>query len=86
MTWYLFLRSLGITVNTKTKARGHQGFYLKNRIDISANIDYKRKIEVLIHEFTHYIHSKIDTDIHKTHGTLDKLFPNADIKKLRKNF
>ena len=42
-----FLRSLGITVNTKTKARGHQGFYLKNRIDISANIDYKRKIEVL---------------------------------------
>ena len=77
-----FLRSLGITVNTKTKARGHQGFYLKNRIDISANIDYKRKIEVLIHEFTHYIHSKIDTDIHKTHGTLDKLFPNADIKKI----
>ena len=77
-----FLRSLGITVNTNTKARGHQGFYLKNRIDISSNIDYKRKIEVLIHEFTHYIHARIEPDIHKNHGTLEKLFPNSDIKKI----
>lgn len=77
-----FLRSLGLTVNTKTKARGHQGFFLKNRIDISSNIPYKRKIEVLIHEFTHYVHSKIDPSVFKNHGSLGPLFPEADIAKI----
>ncbi len=77
-----FLRSLGLTVNTKTKARGHQGFFLKNRIDISSNIPYKRKIEVLIHEFTHYVHSKIDSSVFKNHGSLEPLFPDADIAKI----
>ena len=33
-----YLRSLGIEVHTTTGARGHQGFCLKNRIDISKNI------------------------------------------------
>lgn len=78
-----FLRSLGLTVKTNTKARGHQGFFLKNRIDISASIPYKRKIEVLIHEFTHYIHAKIDPEVFKNHGTLESLFPGADIKKIQ---
>lgn len=77
-----YVRSLGVTVNTTTKARGHQGFFLQNRIDISANIAAARKIEVLIHEFTHYIHSKIDTNITKNHGQLEKLFPDADIPRL----
>lgn len=77
-----FVRSLGLCVNTKTKARGHQGFFLQNRIDISANLTDKRKIEVLIHEFTHYIHSKIDSSVLKNHGTLGTLFPNADIKTI----
>ncbi len=79
-----YVRSLGIVVNTSTKARGHQGFFLKNRIDISTNISYERKIEVLIHEFTHYIHYKIDDSIYKTHGDLNKIFPNADIKRIEK--
>ncbi len=78
----VFLRSLGLVVHTNTKARGHQGFFLKNRIDISNNICFKRKIEVLIHEFTHYIHYKIDSQIGKTHGNLEILFPNADIKRI----
>ena len=30
-----YFQSLGLTVHTTTKARGHQGFFLKNRIDIS---------------------------------------------------
>lgn len=77
-----FVRSLGLCVNTKTKARGHQGFFLQNRIDISSNLTDKRKIEVLIHEFTHYIHSKIDSSVLKNHGTLETLFPNADIKTI----
>lgn len=79
-----FVRSLGLIVNTKTKARGHQGFFLQNRIDISADISYERKIEVLIHEFTHYIHHKIDRNIHKTHGELGILFPGADLKRIEK--
>lgn len=77
-----FVRSLGLVVNTNTKARGHQGFFLKNRIDISTDITNKRKIEVLIHEFTHYIHSKLDSDIGRTHGRLETLFPDADTEKI----
>ena len=77
-----YVRTLGLTVNTATKARGHQGFFLKNRIDISTDLPDERKIEVLIHEFTHYIHYKIDTDIAKNHGSLEKLFPDSDLQKL----
>ena len=77
-----YIRSLGVTVNTTTKARGHQGFFLKNRIDISTNIDSERKIEVLIHEFTHYIHAKIEPDLNKTHGKLETLFPDSDTEKI----
>lgn len=77
-----FVQDLGIIVHTNTKARGHQGFYLKNRIDISTSLDYKRKIEVLIHEFTHYIHSLIDESVYTKHGELSTLFPEANIKKI----
>lgn len=77
-----FVRSLGLVVNTNTRARGHQGFFLKNRIDISTTIDYQRKIEVMIHEFTHYIHARIEPDISRTHGSLEALFPNADLEKI----
>ena len=77
-----FLSSLGLTVNSNTKARGHQGFYLNNRIDISKNIDYKRKIEVLIHEFSHYIHYKLDKNLSKNNATLEVLFPNSDLKRI----
>lgn len=79
-----FVRSLGLTVNTKTKARGHQGFFLQNRIDISSTISDERKIEVLIHEFTHFIHFKMDKNIHKTHGDLSMLFPDSDLKRVEK--
>ena len=46
-----YLKSLGIDVHTSTKARGHQGFFLKNRIDISKNIPRHRIVPTLIHEF-----------------------------------
>ncbi len=77
-----FIRSLGLTVNTTTKARGHQGFFLKDRIDISTELPIQRKIEVLIHEFTHHVHYKIDPTVYKTQGDLCILFPNADIKRI----
>lgn len=79
-----FVRDLGVDVFTNTKARGHQGFFLKNRIDISKNISNKRKIEVLIHEFTHYIHSKIDKSVYKNCGDLAILFPDSDYETIKK--
>mgnify|MGYP002624556978 CR=1 FL=1 len=69
-----YFKSLGIEVHTTTKARGNQGFFLNNRIDISKNIKPERVAPTLIHEFAHYIHSKIEPDMNKTGGTLYKLF------------
>ena len=77
-----FISNLGISVHTNTKARGHQGFFLKGRIDISSKLTPRRKIEVLIHEFTHMIHHKIDPTISKKHGNLESLFPNSDLNKI----
>lgn len=77
-----FVKDYGVIVNTGTKARGHQGFFLNNRIDISSNLPYKRKIEVLIHEFTHYVHAQIDKSVQKNGGSLESLFPNSDIKRV----
>ncbi|MFR1673040.1 MAG: hypothetical protein ACLSWI_08870 [Candidatus Gastranaerophilaceae bacterium] len=75
-----YFKSLGIEVHTSTKARGHQGFFLKNRIDISKNIPEYRIAPTLIHEFAHYIHSKIEPDMIKTGGTLDKIFNSENFE------
>lgn len=69
-----YFKSLGIEVYTNTKARGHQGFFLKNRIDISRHTKEERVIPTLLHEFTHFIHSKIEPDMPKTGGSLEALF------------
>ena len=69
-----YFRSLGIDVHTSTKARGHHGFFLKNRIDISKNLPQERKIPTLMHEFAHYIHYKLEPSMEKTGGTLTCLF------------
>lgn len=69
-----YFKSLGLDVHTSTKARGNQGFFLKDRIDISKNINPERIAPTLIHEFAHYIHSKIEPDMNKTGGTFFKLF------------
>lgn len=78
-----YFKSLGIEVHTSTKARGHQGFYMKNRIDISKNIPECRIIPTLLHEFAHYIHSKIEPQMLRTGGSLEVLFnsKNTEIYK-----
>ena len=78
-----YFKSLGLTVHTTTKARGHQGFFMKNRIDISKNTPKDKIIPTLMHEFAHYIHSKIEPDMNKTGGSLEILFKdnNPLIKK-----
>lgn len=68
-----FIR-LGIEVYTNTKARGHQGFYVKNRIDISKNTKEERIIPTLLHEFAHFVHEKLEKNMAKTGGTLEVLF------------
>ena len=72
-----YFKSLGIKVNTNTKARGHQGFFTKNRIDVSKNTPPDRVIPTLLHEFAHYIHSKIEPDMNRTGGKLNVIF-NTD--------
>ena len=76
-----YFKSLGLEVHTTTKARGHQGFFLKNRIDISKNTPENRIIPTLLHEFAHYIHSKIEPDMNRTGGTLKLLFGSDKYKK-----
>ena len=75
-----YFKSLGLSVHTTTKARGHQGFFLKNRIDISKNIPENRVVPTLLHEFAHYIHSKIEPDMNRTGGTLQALFGSEKFK------
>lgn len=69
-----YFKSLGLEVHTSTKARGHQGFFIKNRIDISKNVPENRVIPTLLHEFAHYIHSKLEPDMNKTGGNLKVIF------------
>lgn len=69
-----YFKSLGIDVYTNTKARGHQGFFLKNRIDISKNTPENRVIPTLLHEFTHFIHEKIEPSMVKTGGGINIIF------------
>lgn len=69
-----YFKLLGLDVHTTTKARGHQGFFMKNRIDISKNLPEYRIVPTLLHEFAHYIHSKLERDINKTGGSLEVLF------------
>lgn len=69
-----YFKNLGIDVYTNTKARGHQGFFLKNRIDISKNITEERIIPTLLHEFAHFIHNKLEPEMVKTGGSLELLF------------
>lgn len=73
-------RSLGLEIHTSTKARGHQGFYLKNRIDISKDIPENRIIPTLLHEFAHHIHYKLEPTISQDGGSLSVLFRADDIK------
>ena len=42
--------------------------------DISKNIPENSVVPTLLHEFAHYIHSKIEPDMAKTGGTLKVLF------------
>lgn len=69
-----YFKSLGIEVYTNTKARGHQGFFLNGRIDISKFTKEERVVPTLLHEFAHYIHQKLEPNMVKTGGSLEVIF------------
>lgn len=69
-----YFKSLGIEVYTNTKARGHQGFFLNGRIDISKFTKEERVVPTLLHEFSHYIHQKLEPNMVKTGGSLEMIF------------
>lgn len=78
-----FLKSLDIEVKTNTKARGNQGLYQKNRIDISKGLKDDKAIETLVHEFAHHIHYEIDEDFLKNGGSLSNLFDMQDVSTIK---
>jgi len=69
-----YFKELGLIVHTNTKARGHQGFFMKNRIDISKNIPEQRIVPTLLHEFAHYVHYNIEPKMNITGGSFEILF------------
>lgn len=73
-----YLKSLGLDVHLNTKARGHQGFCTVKRIDISKDLPEEKVIDVLLHEFAHFVHFKLEPDITRTSGSLQKLFNEKD--------
>lgn len=75
-----YFKSLGIEVYTNTKARGHQGFFLNGRIDISKFTKEERVVPTLLHEFAHYIHQKLEPNMVKTGGSLEKLFNFSSVQ------
>lgn len=78
-----FLRSLNIEVKTNTKARGNNGLYQRNRIDVARGLSEEKAIRVMVHEFAHHIHYQIDKDFIKTGGSLECLFDTKDISVIR---
>ncbi|MBQ9245612.1 hypothetical protein IJ182_05025 [bacterium] len=78
-----YLKSLDIEVKTNTKARGNNGLYQRNRIDIAKGLEEEKAINVLVHEFAHHIHSKIDKDFVKTGGSIATLFNTSDITAIQ---
>ncbi len=79
-----YLKSIGLEVHTSTKARGHQGFYLKNRIDISKNIPKNRIMPTLLHEFAHFVHCELEPLMPRNGGSLEVLFDTDNAKQFEK--
>ena len=77
-----YLKSLGIEVHNNTKARGNAGFCLKNRIDISKNLSDEDAFRVLLHEFAHFVHYKLEPSLLKNGGSLGILFDTDNTKQI----
>lgn len=95
-----YLNSLGVTVNIgKTKARGNRGIFMGGgkqafRIDIAKDAPQESILQVLIHEFAHYVHycydkkmeslDFINKDISSSADLLEELL-NVTVSKIPKS-
>ncbi|MDD3593059.1 MAG: hypothetical protein PHX18_00355 [Candidatus Gastranaerophilales bacterium] len=77
-----YLKSQNIEISLKTKARGHLGFYTKGKIAISKNIPKEKLVQILLHEYTHKIHSEIEKNNFNKGGTLEFLFDIQDVSQI----
>lgn len=77
-----YLKNIGIDVRNNTKARGHAGFCLGNRIDVDKNLNNEEAFRVLLHEFAHYVHFKIEPTLISNGGSLKILFDTENIKNI----
>lgn len=69
-----YFKSLGIEVYTNVHAHGHQGYFSNNKIEISKNIKKGKFVRTLLHEFSHYIHMKIEKNLLLTGGNINVIF------------
>lgn len=74
----------GIDLRTDTKARGNLGLFCENRIDIHKKLPDDKFIEVLLHEYAHLVHKKLENDMTQTGGNLCVLFDTQDIEEIKK--
>ena len=74
-----FLKNLGIDVHLNTKARGHLGFCTTKRIDVSKHLQQNQVVDVLLHEFGHFVHFNLEPDLIRTSGSLQKLFDTESV-------
>ncbi len=79
-----FLKKRKLQISLNTKARGHLGFYCNEKITISKNLSQSRKIQVLLHEFAHKIHSEIEPENYQKGGTIEKIFQTSCIELFEK--
>lgn len=77
-----YFQSIGIEVCTDTNARGNKGYFSDNKIEISKTINKRKFVPTLLHEFSHYIHQKLEPNMVKTGGSLEVLF-DLDAKMQR---
>lgn len=77
----------GIDLRTDTKARGNLGLFSENRIDIHRKLTDDKFVEVLLHEYAHLVHKRLEPDMARTGGHLEVLFKLDDenlLEKIRK--
>ena len=77
------IKKEGIELRTDTKARGNLGLFCENRIDIHKKLPDNKFIEVLLHEYAHLTHKKLENDMSVSGGTLNVLFNTNNTEKIK---
>jgi len=73
-----YMKREGIDLRTDTKARGNLGLFSENRIDIHRKLPDDKFVEVLLHEYAHLVHKRLEPDMARTGGSLSVLFDCDD--------